>query len=902
MAKTRPEPRQMEAKTNGNKKKNNKRLKSFLSRPGGTVSKPGKKERDNPFETIWSRRKFDLLGKKRKGEERRIGLSRSIAIQKRKKTLLKEYEQSTKSSQFIDKRIGEQDDSLKEYEKAILRLQKERMLKLKRKNKYNLSDDEEEAHMAVPLGQSLSDKDDFEEFIPPDEDEPYGTCFFQGYKTKKQVMSEIIEKSKYYKAQKAKDKEEDEQIMQKLDQDFVSLAQTDALLALSLKANPLKPLLNKKDPITSQKEGSAGSKSDESLNKDKPDAYDKLVKQMAMDARARPSDRTKTPEEMAQEERERLEKLEEERQKRMQASDDDSDDEEDDDGADGKKTAQKKLRSTSRDDLGDSFVLDNDAANKKGWVDDILDNRSDGSDDDEEEGDDEDEDEDEEGDDGEDEQVEFGKNMLPRDWEQSDEDEPITDPEETEDINEKEKKSVCKTGKATPRNEKGVIEGLPFVIEAPSNLKELSILLDNRSETEVVEAINRIRACNSIRLGPENRRKMQVFYGVLVQYFAMLATQSPVNLKIINSLVRPLIDMSTETPYFAAICARQRIIQIRTRFCDDLKIPGKSGWPSLKTVMLMRLWSLTFPCTDFRHPVMTPMLLLICEYLMRCQIESSRDLAVGCFLCSMLLSLTKQSKKYCPEAIMFMQSLLLSCIDIQKGFQLPSQLSQLDEHRPVKPWLWIDNGACEVSCIDLFSIIDMPPDSPVFSSDTFKASVLHSAVEVLMGFAHVYEDLSAFPEIFHPVSFLLRTILDKCKFPSLMRGNLQDVVDLIKKKTAEHHTLRQPLQMRKKKIEPIKLLNPKFEESFVKGVDYDPDRERVKQKRLIKKLKSEKKGAIRELRKDNEFLLGVRENKRREQEEERAERYGKAMAFLQEQEHASKSGQLGKGKGKKRGR
>lgn len=55
--------------------------------------------------------------------------------------------------------------------------------------------------------------------------------------------------------------------MQKLDQDFVSLAQTDALRALSLKSNPLKPLLNKKDPIPSQKEGSAGSNSDESLNK-----------------------------------------------------------------------------------------------------------------------------------------------------------------------------------------------------------------------------------------------------------------------------------------------------------------------------------------------------------------------------------------------------------------------------------------------------------------------------------------------------------------------------------------------------------------------------------------------------------------------------------------------------------
>jgi nucleolar protein 14 len=61
---------------------------------------------------------------------------------------------------------------------------------------------------------------------------------------------------------------------------------------------------------------------------------------------------------------------------------------------------------------------------------------------------------------------------------------------------------------------------------------------------------------------------------VLVQYFAVLVTQSPVNLKIINSLVKPLIDMSTETPYFAAICARERIIQIRTHLCEDLKIPG----------------------------------------------------------------------------------------------------------------------------------------------------------------------------------------------------------------------------------------------------------------------------------------------------------------------------------------
>lgn len=55
--------------------------------------------------------------------------------------------------------------------------------------------------------------------------------------------------------------------MQKLDQDFASLAQTEALLTLSSKANPLKSVLNKKDLIPSQKVVPAGSKFDESLNK-----------------------------------------------------------------------------------------------------------------------------------------------------------------------------------------------------------------------------------------------------------------------------------------------------------------------------------------------------------------------------------------------------------------------------------------------------------------------------------------------------------------------------------------------------------------------------------------------------------------------------------------------------------
>ncbi|KAL0292922.1 UNVERIFIED_CONTAM: hypothetical protein Sangu_3247700, partial [Sesamum angustifolium] len=48
----------------------------------------------------------------------------------RQKTLLKKYEQSTKSSVFVDKRIGEQNEGLGEFDKAILRSQRERQVRI----------------------------------------------------------------------------------------------------------------------------------------------------------------------------------------------------------------------------------------------------------------------------------------------------------------------------------------------------------------------------------------------------------------------------------------------------------------------------------------------------------------------------------------------------------------------------------------------------------------------------------------------------------------------------------------------------------------------------------------------------------------------------------------------------
>ncbi|GAV69844.1 Nop14 domain-containing protein [Cephalotus follicularis] len=889
-----------------------KKKKTKKSGPVAAAMKQ-KAPKPNAFESIWSRRKFDIIGKKRRGEECRTGLARSLAIEKRKKTLLKEYEQSTKASVFVDNRIGEQNEGLGEFDKAIMRSQRERQLMHNKKSKYNLSDGEEE-EFDIPSIVFPSERDDFEDEMMPgddddddnegDESEKKSAVLKhlnarrsvdgeeKKHKTKKEVMEEVILKSKYYKAEKAKEKDENEQMMEELDKSFTSLVQSNVLLSFTANTG--------------------------SLKQDRPDSYDKLVKELALDMRARPSDRTKTPEELAQEEKERLERLEEERQKRMLETEDSSDE----DNEDVDKSSIQRPRSISGDDLGDSFSFDEEPRTTKGWVDEILE-RKDADDSESEDGDSSEHSKSAEGD-GNDEGSDEGnvvaeKTQFVKDWEQSDEDNIDTelDKEEEEEEMKPKHDKKSKNNVSVEIKERDVVAldrrkiksnseqpstepDIPYSIQAPKNLDELRALLENCSNANIILVINRIRGTNAIKLAAENRKKMQVFYGVLLQYFAVLANKKPLEFELLNMLVKPLMEMSVEIPYFAAICARERILQTRTQFCEAIKISENGCWPSLKTLFLLKLWSMIFPCSDFRHAVMTPAILLMCEYLMRCPILSGRDIAIGSFLCSMLFSVTKQSRKFCPEAIMFLRTLLMAATSRKQLSCQDSEFYHLMELKALRPLLRICDCVYDISPLNFLMVVGMQEDSSFFSSDSFRASVLVTVIETLRGFVDSYQGLTSFPEIFLPISVLLLEVAQEENMPDILQDKLKDVAQLIKKKADEHHMLRRPLQMRTQNPVPIKLLNPKFEENFVKGKDYDPDRERAERRKLKKHLKSEAKGAARELRKDNHFLYEVKEKRKALMEEEKTEKRGKAMAFLQEQEHAYKSGLLGKGSKRRR--
>lgn len=120
-------------------------------------------------------------------------------------------------------------------------------------------------------------------------------------------MEEVIAKSKAFKAEKQRQREEDADETTALDDQFRSLMGDKALLGLMRKK---------------------GEKRDSRADNREDQAFDVLTRELVFEAKAKPGERTLTAEELAELERQRLEALEAQRRRRMQGEDDEGEDEE----------------------------------------------------------------------------------------------------------------------------------------------------------------------------------------------------------------------------------------------------------------------------------------------------------------------------------------------------------------------------------------------------------------------------------------------------------------------------------------------------------------------------------------------------------------------------------------------
>lgn len=191
-------------------------------------------------------------------------------------------------------------------------------------------------------------------------------------KSKKDVMDELIAKSKFHKAEKQKQREDDDNTLTQLDADFKEISQGGLLAGALRKAvGHMKP--TKKAAVKASEE---------------KDEYDTWARTLAYERRGQAGDRAKTQEELEAQEKLALEQAERKRLKRMRGATSD-DESSDDDGPQGGYAARRRRAKKSDQDDEVEEALHGDSSKSRGGAEDLEENFTLESDEDEESGSDE---------------------------------------------------------------------------------------------------------------------------------------------------------------------------------------------------------------------------------------------------------------------------------------------------------------------------------------------------------------------------------------------------------------------------------------------------------------------------------------------------------------------------------
>nr|XP_009684460.1 PREDICTED: nucleolar protein 14 [Struthio camelus australis] len=834
--------------------------------------------RSNPFEVKVNRQKFNILGRKTKNDVGLPGVSRSKAIKKRTQTLLKEYKEKDKSNVFKDKRFGEYDTKLSPEEKMIKRFTLERQQNFGKKNIYDLNEDEELTH----YGQSLAEIEKLNDIIDSDSDtEERGAlsaeltaAHFGGGggllrkkvssgqeaeeeekpKSRKELIEELIAKSKQEKQERQTRRESALELTEKLDNDW----------------KEIQTLMARKTPKSEKKDKE---------EKPKPDEYDMIVRELGFEMKAKPSDRMKTEEELAKEEQARLQKLEADRLRRMR-------------GIDEQET-KKKTKHMSADDLADGFILDKDDRRLLSYKDGKMNIEKEEEEEEEEGGN-------EEGNENEEENEEENiENEEESEEESATDDEEGVDTDNHSDLesdleseeeaignkeqkNQKSNENKSQNMKEQDLKMEAARSELPYTFAVPESYEKFKSLLTGRTIEQQLIILERIQKCNHPSLAVGNKTKLEKLFGFLLEYIGELATLDLPELKTINKLVLPLYDLCQMFPETASDSIKFVLRDAAHDMAEIIEVKGRATFPGLDTLIYLKITSLLFPTSDFWHPVVTPAFIYMSQLLTKCRITTLQDVVKGLFICCLFLEYVSLSKRFVPELINFLLGILY--------ISLPKKQAQ--GYTVVHPFTPVGKNlelllVCDKKDLESWqkqnlplSIVTRLKESSRTEMNHIRLSCLALCFDLIKKSAALYGSLPSFHEIMHPVRVLLTQHVPVSEYPERMQEWYRSALKELENKV-KHYP---PLVCEKKKPVPLKQYTPKIVKVLEFGKKQGGSKKEQERKRLIHKHKREFKGAVREIRKDNQFLARMQLSEIMERDAARKRKVKELLSSLATQE------------------
>ena len=646
-------------------------------------------------------------------------------------------------------------------------------------------------------------------------------------KSKQEIYKEIIAKSKLQKYERQKTKEEDDDLLAELDE---GLGDVYALLRDQKTSSKPEPLINP------DRLALLGGKDRKEADRE----YDERLRKMTFDARAKPSVTTKTAEEKAEEDARKLKELEEQRLQRMKevVSDEEghSGEDNDDDFVDGEFNAFENgfLVQPAGDGLEvedeDDFILDNDLIASDPELTESEHSISLASEHD----------------------TDTAERELTGDFN----DVELTSPSELEN----ERKSF--------HNERS----LPFTFPCPQTLPDMLKVIKDVSWDQLSTAIQRIRALHDPKLSAT--RELEEFSAVLVEYIPhILSGASRPPFHTIEQLLRQLHSLAKSFP-----------TKVSEAFRGQLRNIQKERPLKLNSGDLITLTAIgtIFPTSDHWHQVCNPALLLMARYIQLAIPKTVADLATKTYVGTLCLTYQRLSKRYIPELVNHFLNVihvlsphpprepfgLYPTHKCSNSLRIGSSGTAADEGRKLNFWdINLEEGSSEI--------------------ENIKLSILQSSITLIRDIAELWLGKSSYYEIMQPFSTAFQHLQSKrCKekLPNATNESIKTLHRDLSTRLAQALRDRKPLALHTHRPLPIKMAIPRFEESFHPAKHYDPDRERTELSKLKAEHKRERKGALRELRKDASFIAREQLREKKERDEAYEKKYRRLVAEIQGEE------------------
>lgn len=394
---------------------------------------------------------------------------------------------------------------------------------------------------------------------------------------------------------------------------------------------------------------------------------------------------------------------------------------------------------------------------------------------------------------------------------------------------------------------------LPYTFPAPESYAQFQALLTGHSPDNQCVVLARTQKCNHPGLAVGNKLKLQKLFGFLLEYMGELARSHPPQLTTVDKLIPQLYELCQMFPEAASKAMRSTLADGVHDMEEELEVNGHCNFPGLDMLVYLKVVSLLFPTSDFRHPVTIPALLYICQSLSKCPVKSLQDVTSGLALCCLALEYVSLSKRFLPELLNFLCGIL--------HLAVPDKTSI--GYSVVPPFRWKGKHT------ELLLLLSAPQSSATWTNhalplaltqhleltdhlhmDHHRLTCLSTCLDLVKRCCLLYKDSDSFTVIFQPIKTLLSEHLPLQTHPEVLQELKTEILAAIEGTPRSQN----PLVFAKQKPIPLRMFTPKIVEVLDYGKRRGNTKEQREMERTKHKYKKEFKGALREIRKDNRFL------------------------------------------------